>query len=63
MEVVAKDRKRFWIVRRRWGGLAIPTLHGEVAQVFRERGWEVTELPGAALSETDRRILGSGGGR
>lgn len=60
---MAKDQKHFWIVRRRWGDLAIPTLQEEVAQVFREQGWEVTELPGAALSEVERRCLrGASGG-
>lgn len=60
---MTKDQKRFWVVRRRWGSLAIPTLHGEVAQVFRERGWEVTELPGAALTKDERRVLGAGSRR
>jgi hypothetical protein len=56
---MAEDQKRFWTVRKQWFEQPIPTLHEEVAQVFRERGWEVTELPGAALDDIKdlRRVL------
>jgi hypothetical protein len=50
---VPEDCKHIWIVRLRPGGQPVPILYPEVAEVFRDAGWQVTELPGMALSEDD----------
>ena len=55
-----EDDRHFWLVRNRDGGIEVPVLQQEVAEVFREAGWEVTRLPPAALKKVDLRYLRAG---
>ena len=58
-----EDDRHFWLVRVRDGGIEVPVLKEEVAEAFREAGWEVTRLPLAALKKVDVRYLRAGGAR
>jgi hypothetical protein len=37
---VDEDDRHFWLVRNREGGIEVPVLQKDVAEVFREAGWK-----------------------
>ena len=45
------------MIRPHRGGIEVPILDPCTVQVFRKAGWEVQDLPPAALDDEDRRFL------
>ena len=54
------EQKHVWVVRRDRGSLALPIRDEEAAAVYKEAGWQVTELPRAAFENDELLCLGIG---
>lgn len=52
--------ERVWIVRRDRESMLIPIRDEEAANVYKEAGWQVTEIASPALSADEMRCLGPG---
>lgn len=51
------DQQHVWMVQLSLTTEAIPVARPEVADLFRDAGWQVTELPLAAFEPVELRCL------
>ena len=52
------DQQHVWMVRLSWNTKPVPITSPEVADLFRDAGWHVTELPVAAFEPAELRCMG-----
>lgn len=50
-------RRRFWVVRKRKGGIEVPIPDEEVASIYKRAGWDVLPLPPGQLTAEHKRYL------
>lgn len=53
-----RDPQHIWVVRRSHDSILLPVTCDELAQLYRDAGWQVTELPRSAFEESELRCLG-----
>lgn len=59
---MAGGSKRFWMIRNPRGGFEVPILDPSTVLIFLEAGWEIQDLPPAALIDDLVRYLAATAG-
>lgn len=55
---MVEDQQHVWVVCSEAGSLLLPVASKQAAEVYKEAGWQVTELPLSAFSAEEMRCLG-----